>query len=220
MITTDKMVKDYYNILQIAPTANIAEIKAAYRKLASKYHPDKKPGDKYASARFFLIKEAYETLSKPSLKEEYLKRRWLNKANNQNFENDVTDPEKILKHFIHINEKIQTFDAFRVDRGGVKNELLKLLNDSNTVTLNDFNDLHINEEIIHQSLQAIKILNVYDQKIILNELRKIKATTHSLEGINATEIRIKQQVLFKRLLPAIILLLVLLLCTLIYIAGN
>jgi len=35
---------DYYQILQIKPTATNAEIKAAYRKLAKLFHPDKNPG--------------------------------------------------------------------------------------------------------------------------------------------------------------------------------
>ena len=32
--------KDYYKILSVEPTADDATIKAAYRKLARKYHPD------------------------------------------------------------------------------------------------------------------------------------------------------------------------------------
>ncbi len=51
---------DYYQILQVKPTATNAEIKAAYRKLAKLFHPDKNPG---AEEKFRIIKEAYETLS-------------------------------------------------------------------------------------------------------------------------------------------------------------
>jgi curved DNA-binding protein CbpA len=50
---------DYYQILQVKPTATNAEIKTAYRKLAKLFHPDKNPG---AEDKFRIIKEAYEIL--------------------------------------------------------------------------------------------------------------------------------------------------------------
>ncbi|MCH5683663.1 DnaJ domain-containing protein [Niabella sp. W65] len=62
------MAIDYYQILQISPSADLAEIKSAYRRLAHQYHPDKNPDNKSALAYFELIKEAYETLSTPGKK--------------------------------------------------------------------------------------------------------------------------------------------------------
>ena len=55
--------KDYYEILGIARTANDAEIKAAYRKLAVKHHPDKNQGDDAAEEKFKEAAEAYSVLS-------------------------------------------------------------------------------------------------------------------------------------------------------------
>lgn len=40
--------RDYYDILGINHTATENEIKASYRKLAMKFHPDRNPGDKEA----------------------------------------------------------------------------------------------------------------------------------------------------------------------------
>lgn len=53
--------KDYYDILGVKPDASEAEIKAAYRKLARKYHPDKNK-EAGAEEKFKAINEANEVL--------------------------------------------------------------------------------------------------------------------------------------------------------------
>lgn len=54
--------RDYYDILGVDRGADAGAIKAAYRKLAMKYHPDRNPGDAEAEARFKEVGEAYEVL--------------------------------------------------------------------------------------------------------------------------------------------------------------
>lgn len=61
-------MKDYYEILGIQKNASKDEVKKAFRKLASKYHPDKKGGDE---AKFKEISEAYATLSDDKKRSEY-----------------------------------------------------------------------------------------------------------------------------------------------------
>ena len=63
--------KDYYKILGVAKTASEKEIKAAYRRLARKHHPDVNPGNKEAEARFKEIGEAYEVLSDKEKRNRY-----------------------------------------------------------------------------------------------------------------------------------------------------
>ena len=62
--------KDYYAILGVAPDAETAEIKTAYRKLARKYHPDLNP-DKEAESQFKEVAEAWEVLKDPERRAEY-----------------------------------------------------------------------------------------------------------------------------------------------------
>ncbi|MEZ5503444.1 MAG: curved DNA-binding protein [Halioglobus sp.] len=62
--------KDYYQILGVKPDADSKDIKAAYRKLARKYHPDMNP-DKGAEEKFKEVAEAYEALKDAGRRAEY-----------------------------------------------------------------------------------------------------------------------------------------------------
>ena len=51
--------RDYYEVLEVKRSANGAEIKKAYLKLAKKYHPDTNSSDPSAEIKFKEISEAY-----------------------------------------------------------------------------------------------------------------------------------------------------------------
>jgi molecular chaperone DnaJ len=53
---------DYYKTLGLGRDASAAEIKAAYRKLALQFHPDRNPGDRAAEERFKELSQAYGVL--------------------------------------------------------------------------------------------------------------------------------------------------------------
>jgi molecular chaperone DnaJ len=52
----------YYETLEVERDADEPKLKAAFRKLAMKWHPDKNPGDASSEVRFKEINEAYEVL--------------------------------------------------------------------------------------------------------------------------------------------------------------
>lgn len=62
---------DYYKVLGVSKKATEKEIKAAYRKLARKYHPDLNPNNKEAEKKFKQLNEANEVLSDPEKRKKY-----------------------------------------------------------------------------------------------------------------------------------------------------
>ena len=63
--------KDYYAILGVDKKASQEEIKAAYRKLALKYHPDRNPNNKEAEEKFKEATGSYEVLSDVKKRQNY-----------------------------------------------------------------------------------------------------------------------------------------------------
>ena len=63
--------KDYYKTLGVPRNASPNDIKAAYRHLARRYHPDVNPDDSTAEARFKEINEAHEVLSDSEKRQRY-----------------------------------------------------------------------------------------------------------------------------------------------------
>jgi len=63
--------ESFYDILEVDENSSKTDIKAAYRKLSLKYHPDRNGGNEECKAKFQKINEAYDTLSDDQKREEY-----------------------------------------------------------------------------------------------------------------------------------------------------
>ncbi len=63
--------RDFYEVLGVGKGADEKDLKAAYRNMAKKLHPDANPGDKAAEAKFKEISEAYDVLKDPQKKAAY-----------------------------------------------------------------------------------------------------------------------------------------------------
>ncbi|MFT4104611.1 MAG: J domain-containing protein [Lacrimispora sp.] len=62
---------DYYKILGVSPQAADKDIKAAYRKLAKKYHPDVIKDDPAGNKKMYEIQEAYGVLGDEDKRKKY-----------------------------------------------------------------------------------------------------------------------------------------------------
>lgn len=63
--------RDYYDILGVGRDASTSDIKAAYRRLAVQYHPDRNPDDPAAEEKFKEASEAYAVLSDAEKRSRY-----------------------------------------------------------------------------------------------------------------------------------------------------
>ena len=64
-------MSSYYQVLGIGKDASDKDVKAAFRRLARRHHPDLNPGDEAAEREFKKINEAYEVLSDPESRSKY-----------------------------------------------------------------------------------------------------------------------------------------------------
>ena len=70
---------DYYAILGVLPAASRGEVRAAYRRLARRHHPDVNPPDEddVAANKFMRqLNDAYEVLNDPRRRAAYDRQRW------------------------------------------------------------------------------------------------------------------------------------------------
>lgn len=72
---------DYYSVLGVHPSAEDVVIRAAYKALAQRYHPDRFAGSKdEAHRRMSELSIAYEVLANPVLRPKYDRRRFITQS--------------------------------------------------------------------------------------------------------------------------------------------
>ena len=106
------MTKDYYKILEVSEFCSEQDIKAAYRKLARKLHPDVAGNSEENVRRFKDLNEAYQALSNKAKRADYdtarryynyssttKKRESVNNATNPGFESKRKDEEHVTQAY-------------------------------------------------------------------------------------------------------------------------
>ncbi len=214
-------IKNYFAILELEPSATAAEIRKAYRRLALIYHPDKKPNDPYANARFTEIKEAYEVLSDPSKKEYYLQQRWYNQSIGKKRTQDTVTPVNLLKQALELEKYVSTLDVFRMDKGGLQEYILELIPDTAIEQLHPFQENNTIREAIQKILKASKALPPAFTSPVYDQLEKLAGTdTAALELIRDQRQKAGRRYRQEKYSLLLIIITTLLLCGLIWLAGR
>jgi molecular chaperone DnaJ len=214
-------LKDHYKILELAPSATMQEIKKAYHKLAQQYHPDKNINDPYAGAYFNEIKEAYETLTNPAKKDNYLQQRWYNRATSNNNTEQVITPINILKQSLEFEKYASTLDVFRMDTESLFEYMDELLSDETISKLLQFNQADVNNLIMLTLLKPVSFLKSEKAIAITDKLtRLIAGSLPSQELINKTLVQIRRKEKWERNKWIIVLLITIAICMLIKFAAD
>lgn len=85
---------DYYNILGVSRGASPSEIRAAYKKLALRYHPDRNPDDPEAEEKFKQINAAYQVLSGKQPPPRYRRQEPRENQSERRYERSYTERER------------------------------------------------------------------------------------------------------------------------------
>jgi molecular chaperone DnaJ len=214
-------LKDHYKTLQLAPSATIQDIKKAYRKLAQQYHPDKNNSDPYAEANFNEIKEAYETLINPVKKDNYLQRRWYNRAKGNNNTEQLITPVNVLKQSLEFEKYTAGLDVFRMDSESLFEYMAELLSDETISKLLQFNEADVNHQIILTLLKPVQFLKYKKAAVIAARLTSVAAgNIQSITKINETLLRIQQKEKWEKNKWIIVLLVTIAICILIKIVAD
>lgn len=139
------MSKNLYDILEINVNASQEEIKFAYRKLATKFHPDnnKNENNDIINERFIDIKNAYDILSDEQKRKKYDD---LNNPEKDEFYDDLKDFVKknvmsdIDKYINFFFGEDNTFKIMlkRMDIGGICNQIM---NKASCMSSNELTDI-------------------------------------------------------------------------------
>ncbi len=214
-------LKDHYKTLELEPTANLLEIKKAYRKLAQKYHPDKNNNDPYSIAYFNEIKEAYETLSNPAKKDNYLQQRWYNRATGKKDTQQVITPFNILKQALEFEKYTATLDVFRMNSESLYECMDELLNDETITKLLAFNETDINRQILLTLLKPVRLLKTENAVLFTRKLSKLSAVNYPEQVlIERTLLQIRQKEKWEKNKWIVVLLITAAICWLIWYSAH
>jgi curved DNA-binding protein CbpA len=209
--------KNYYQLLHVHPQATAQEIKAAYRKLAFKYHPDRNKGNTLTEAVLKDINEAYSILSNPEKRKKYNALIAVNTHQSKHKRPAPLTSQTILQNAIKLKQFVEKSNAFSINQDTVFNQVQTLLSDYHLNILS----LENNPELIHQFIQQVLIslqpLHSKNIQSFFAPLQKLGAQDKAvLKEIHAFYQQKKEEAFWQRYKIVVVFIVALLLCLLMY----
>ena len=140
-------MENYYRILEIDKNASNEVIKAAYKTLVKKYHPDLKSGNEknIASSQIKKINEAYAILSDPYKKYEYDEKILNEKIPDEQYDIILEENIKLKKELNHFKQ-VYNLHEKTMNKNSILNNIVN--NKKNTTQETPFNNLFKNSKPI------------------------------------------------------------------------
>jgi hypothetical protein len=213
-------LKDYYKTLGVPANSTLQDIKAAYRKLAFQYHPDKNPENTYAAALFQELHEAYQTLSNTNRRKIYDEDLWLSGMGMRMHDHAIT-PQWLLLECKRLYEHMRKIDTYRMSHNALSEYIMMLLSDAHMAVLLQQRDDEINTQIIEYIITVTQKLQAEHIPAIAQRLAQLAGNNEELlHKIQDYVLQRKKQAGRDKLFPVLIILLTLLLAIFMYLYGK
>lgn len=164
--------KDYYQILQVLPSASSNDIKKAFRLLALEYHPDRNNSE-WAASLFVEIQEAYAVLIDPTERRRYDAARF----NGQQVSKRIaTNAEEVRWMSETLADRIRRSNPDRINRDRLVFDLDAVLSVYHIQLLERVNDTKYNRLLVSDILFCLQFLGWDDCMLFINRLNTLKGS--------------------------------------------
>jgi len=182
---------DYYGILGITRSANIVDIKKAYRRLALHFHPDKYDDGENIVGYFAAVGEAYEVLSDPLLKAIY------DQYGEDGLKRGVLTPMGWHPPYTYHNQPLCTFNKFF----GTDNPYADLLDVyHNPPPLFDFPE---GKGIKKKEPPLVKTLELTLEEVFFGCMKKVKVLRRVMSEMGDGTTELKEKILTVDIKPGL-----------------